>query len=273
VDVAGVLADLQDGQGELLVIAAHPDDDVIGAGALMARLPRVRVLYVTDGAPRDGRDARAHGFADVAAYAAARRSEAESAVAFAGLPPERLAWLGVADQQATFSLDRLAMALREAIAALQPRVVLTHAYEGGHPDHDATAFAVHAALAPIPPAPPAVARPELLEFAGYHASPDGGRAEDFLPAADCPPLTFELDARARRLKTAMFACHASQAGVLAQFSIAREQVRRAPRYDFSRAPHPGALLYERPGSGAEWGIDGARWRREAAAARQRLTGA
>ena len=54
--MAGVeeLARLERGERELLVIAAHPDDDVIGAGALMARVPRVRVLYVTDGAPRDG---------------------------------------------------------------------------------------------------------------------------------------------------------------------------------------------------------------------------
>lgn len=267
-DVAAALADLERGQGDLLVIAAHPDDDVIGAGALMARVPRVRVLYVTDGAPRDGRDAHAHGFADVAAYAAARRREAQSALAFAGVSPERLVWLGVADQQATFALDRVALALRELLQVLQPRVVLTHAYEGGHPDHDATAFAVHAALAPTAGEPMTVA-PALLEFAGYHAS-ENGRATDFLPVADCPPVSFELDARARRLKAAMFACHASQAAVLASFAALREQFRRAPRYDFSQPPHPGALLYERPGSGAEWGIDGARWRREAAAARQRL---
>jgi len=266
VDVAGALADLEGGQGDLLVVAAHPDDDVIGAGALMARVRRVDVLYVTDGAPRDGRDARAHGFADVAAYAAARRREAESALAFAGVPPERLAWLGVADQQATFALDRVALAVRERLVATRPRVVLTHAYEGGHPDHDATAFAVHAALRTTVD----LGGPALLEFAGYHASAGAGRATDFLPVDGCPPLTRELDAREQRLKTAMFACHASQAAVLAGFSVVREQFRRAPRYDFDRPPHTGALLYERRDSGAEWGIDGARWRREAAAARDRL---
>lgn len=267
-DVAGALADLEGGQGDLLVVAAHPDDDVIGAGALMARVPRVSVLYVTDGAPRDGRDARAHGFADVAAYAAARRREAESALAFAGVLPEQLAWLGVADQQATFALDRVAVALRELLVARRPQVVLTHAYEGGHPDHDATAFAVHAALALGGEA--LAPRPALLEFAGYHASPGGGRATDFLPADACPPVTVALSAREQRLKAAMFACHASQVGVLASFPLLREQFRRAPGYDFSRPPHAGALLFERAGSGAEWGIDGARWRREAAAARDRL---
>ncbi len=260
------LAELERGGGELLVVAAHPDDDVIGAGALMARVPRVRVAYVTDGAPRDGVDARAHGFADVAAYAVARRREAQAALALASIAADRMTWLGVPDQQATFALGAIAARVRDLIRAARPRVVLTHAYEGGHPDHDATAFAVHAALEPRP-GDPSARRPLLLEFAGYHATPEGGRSTEFLPDPGCPAVTFDLDARAQRLKAAMFACHASQSAVLGGFSCAREQFRRAPAHDFSRPPHAGALLYERPGSGAEWGIDGARWRAEAAAAR------
>ncbi len=234
------LAQLERGDGELLVIVAHPDDDVIGAGALLARVPRARVAYVTDGAPRDGRDARAHGFAGVAAYAAARRREAESALALASIAPDRMIWLGVPDQQATFALDHLVAVLGLMVREFRPRAVLTHAYEGGHPDHDATAFAVHAALAPRPGER---ARLALLEFPGYHATPDGGRSTDFLPDAARTPVTFELDAPARRLKAAMFACHVSQAAVLGAFSCAREQLRCAPAYDFSRPPHAGTLLY------------------------------
>ncbi len=40
-------------------------------------------------------------------------------------------------------------------------VVLTHAYEGGHPDHEAVAFAVQASGRP------------RIEMAGYHAGPNG----------------------------------------------------------------------------------------------------
>ncbi|MFL5304410.1 MAG: PIG-L deacetylase family protein [Polyangia bacterium] len=266
-----LFATLQRGDQELMIVAAHPDDDVIGAGALMSRISRVRVVYATDGAPRDGGDARAHGFADVAAYAAARQREARAALALAGVGADRVACLGVPDQQATFALQQLAGSIAELTRAHAPAVVLTHAYEGGHPDHDATAFAVHAALelvrrAPVPP--PA---PTLVEFAGYHIGPDGGRDTGFLPGG-LPALEIELDERERRLKRAMFTCHPSQAAVLAWFAVERERFRLAARYDFTRAPHEGALLYERPGSGAEWGIDGARWRQEAAAARRRLLG-
>ena len=59
------------GQRTLLIVAAHPDDDVLGAGALLTQASKAAVVYVTDGAPRDGADARAHGFADAAAYATA----------------------------------------------------------------------------------------------------------------------------------------------------------------------------------------------------------
>src|SRR3954470_1794609 len=129
------------GDATMMLVAAHPDDDVIGAGALLARAPDTRVVYVTDGAPRDGRDARAHGFAGPAGYAAARRREAEDALDCAGISPAQVVHLGFPDQGATFALDRVADALAAVMAADPPALVLSHPYEGGHPDHDATAFA------------------------------------------------------------------------------------------------------------------------------------
>lgn len=67
------------------VVGAHPDDETIGAGAQLARLRRLTLVHVTDGAPRNGRDAAAAGFADPRAYAEARRAELDAALA-AGAP-------------------------------------------------------------------------------------------------------------------------------------------------------------------------------------------
>jgi LmbE family N-acetylglucosaminyl deacetylase len=248
-----------------MVLAAHPDDDVLGAGALLARAPDAHVVYVTDGAPRDGEDARAHGFCAPAAYAAARRREAEAALALASVGAEQIVRLEIADQGATFALDRIVGALRDLVAAIRPSVILTHAYEGGHPDHDATAFAARAALADACPGAPL-----LAEFSGYHAGSDGRRETSFLADDRAPETRVVLSPVERRLKAAMFACHATQAAVLAGFPGDRETFRRAPAYDFSRPPHAGPLYYEARESGAAWGIDGACWRSEAAAAGRRL---
>jgi len=258
----------------LLLVVAHPDDDVLGAGALLARLPRARIVYVTDGAPRDGRDARSYGFATPHDYAAARRREALAALALADIPPQQTVWVDVADQEATFALERIAGVLRELIAASdpdRPDLLLTHPYEGGHPDHDAVAFAVRAALTLVErDAKDNAPAPILAEFAGYHAAPQGGRETSFLVRPGFPEALFRLSDAERRLKSRMLELHATQAAVLAEFPRDRELFRLAPRYDFSRPPHPGPLLYERAGSGGDWGIDGVRWRARASAACERL---
>ncbi|HEV7515463.1 MAG TPA: PIG-L family deacetylase, partial [Thermoanaerobaculia bacterium] len=80
-----------------LVLAAHPDDETIGAGALLCRQPPQAVIHVTDGAPRDLAWApAAHGDRD--GYARARRRELAAALALAGVPADRLLRLGIVDQ-------------------------------------------------------------------------------------------------------------------------------------------------------------------------------
>ena len=58
-----------------LIVAAHPDDEIIGAGAQLPRLSQAYFLHLTDGAPKDMRDASALGFVTREAYAEARRRE------------------------------------------------------------------------------------------------------------------------------------------------------------------------------------------------------
>ncbi|MGG5822598.1 PIG-L deacetylase family protein [Falsiroseomonas sp. HW251] len=253
--LAGIAAG---GTARLLVIAAHPDDETIGLGALLCRNPDSAVLHVTDGAPRDGRDAARHGFASVEDYALARRREALAALAIAGIPEERVLTLGIADQQTTLHLVPVAHRLTEAIHALRPDIVVTHAYEGGHPDHDAVAFAVRAALRALRSPPP------LAEMTGYHAGPRGLEAGRFLPPEERAfafPLGQEEAAKRRMLDA-----YATQRAVLSAFPLRTEWLRPAPEADFAQPPHPGTLFYE----GHDWNMDGAMFRALAAAAQQGL---
>src|SRR4051812_11427073 len=71
----------------VLVVAAHPDDETIGAGPRLARLRAVQVVFVTDGAPADLRDVARLGFASRAAYASARAREADTALSLLGIDP------------------------------------------------------------------------------------------------------------------------------------------------------------------------------------------
>lgn len=244
------------------MVAAHPDDETIGAGAALPLFRRLLLVHVTDGAPRNGADARAAGFATAAGYAAARRRELDAALAAGGVSAER-AGLGAADQGASARMAELARALADLLRRHGARAVLTHPYEGGHPDHDAVAFCVHAAGSLL--AREGADAPTVAEMAFYHAGPDGWVVGRFLPNG-APPTVAALTEGERARKRAMLDAFATQAATLARFPAADEAFRPAPAYDFAAPPHAGALLYEH----FPWGMDGARWRRLADAARQDL---
>lgn len=243
---ASLLAVLERGTGieaRVMLIVAHPDDEVIGAGGLLPRLQDGRLVYLTDGAPADMGDAARLGFVSRAAYARAREREAEAALTLAGIGPERVRRLGFGDQETSLRLRAAVQAVLEQFRAWRPAAVLTHPFENGHPDHDAAAFAVHLACRMLRAGGEPV--PSVIEFASYHAAEDGRMVvQTFLPAA-VPAVTLRLDEAGQALKRRMLACHATQAAMLDRFPVDRECYRQAPDYDFLQPPHPWRPLYER----------------------------
>jgi LmbE family N-acetylglucosaminyl deacetylase len=242
-----------------VILVAHPDDETVGAGGRLAALDPAAVVVVTDGAPRDGFFARSAGCADRTAYAALRRRELEAALRMAAVPQRRLRQWQFVDQEAALDLEALARAVRAACEELRPEVVLTHPYEGGHPDHDAVAFAAAAAvrLLPVP------ARPILLEMAFYHRGPHGPVWGRF---AGDPGRPVSLGGEALARKRAMLACYPSQGQVLAHVPLDAERIRPAAEYDFSAVPPPGVFDYD----GFGWPVRGADFRERAAVAWRRL---
>jgi glycosyltransferase involved in cell wall biosynthesis len=76
--------------GFVRVVAAHPDDEAIGAGAHLSALHDPWALYVTTGAPQNPAFAARAGFKSPDEYAGARKEEAFEALALAEISPSRI---------------------------------------------------------------------------------------------------------------------------------------------------------------------------------------
>ncbi len=119
-----------DDTDELVVIAAHPDDETLGAGGLIAlcaaRGIPVRVLCVTDGSASDPADPRT-----------ARRRAAELAAAIDELAPgAAVEVLGFPDGQTRERQPQIREALASALRDASDRATVVAPWRGdGHRDH------------------------------------------------------------------------------------------------------------------------------------------
>ena len=243
-------------EAKVMIVVPHPDDETIGMGAQLCRFRDSLLVQLTDGAPRDGRDAAAHGFKTISDYAFARRVELYTALEAGLAAGLRTEFIGVPDQAAVLNLVPLTKALGLRLQAEAPEAIFVQPYEGGHPDHDAASFAVHCACQLIEvdgKTPPAV-----IEMTAYHSNPTGLATGTF-STADQQITTLPLSPADRSRKRRMIDCFYSQRELLARFAIEFESFREAPAYDFTRPPHRGAIYYESLG----WGINTKTWRQHA----------
>jgi len=241
----------------VLVLAAHPDDETIGASVLLSRFQQSAVAFLTDGAPRDANLWSGGVNGSREDYANTRRQEAVRALAFANVSPQSVFWLGGMDQEAAFEICSLAEHFSKLMTDMCPAVVVTHAYEGGHPDHDSAALVARMAVLLDKQN-----KPVLLEMTSYHAHDGRCVTGKFLRPGSMPEVCFELSRSDQERKRKMMEAHATQRLVLENFPVDQEFLRIAPDYNFSEPPHEGFLWYEC----MCWPMTGVRWRELATAA-------
>ena len=241
----------------VLLLAAHPDDETIGASVVLTRLSDAVVVFLTDGAPRDPKFRNAFVRESREFYACLRAEEATRALAVAGVSPDRLVFLGGIDQESIFQFPKLLELFLRVVLVTAPDAIVTHPYEGGHPDHDTAALMVQTAMRLM--SRDGVARWARMEMTSYHAR-DGKRfTGEFLAMQETSAedgITFHLSSEERAMKARMLGCYSSQRHVLSEFPLGPERLRVAPIYDFAKPPHEGCLWYECLG----WPITGERWR-------------
>ena len=135
---------------QVLVVAAHPDDEVLGCGGTsawhVARGDNVHVLIVAEGATSRG--AERDTTADAAALSALQDAARGAASAlgtepplFGGLPDNRL------DTVPLLDVVKLVEATAEAV---KPQIVYTHHAGDLNVDHQVVARAVATAFRPLP---------------------------------------------------------------------------------------------------------------------------
>jgi LmbE family N-acetylglucosaminyl deacetylase len=126
----GSSAGWQPTPGSLIVVAPHPDDEVLGAGGLLHSWAlagqHVTVLSVTDGEAADPRRAD---------LSLVRRAELRNALRRLSLVHVQIERLGLPDGRVGDHTDRLRTALREHT---KKRSTIIAPFEhDGHPDHEA----------------------------------------------------------------------------------------------------------------------------------------
>lgn len=121
---------------KLLVLAPHPDDEVIGSGGLIAQHIResrhVRVIVITDGG--------AAGPEGDEAYRETRRNESIAGLRMLGVTDVR--FLGIPDRGIADHARELQSAIREELDGFRPDLVVVPSPLEVHPDHLSTARAL-----------------------------------------------------------------------------------------------------------------------------------
>ncbi len=219
----------------ILVLAPHPDDEVVGAAVAarraMATGAEVFVLYLTTGVPtaaalwpwqRSGHAARV----------LRRREEAQAAARLIGLKPA-----GFHDWPSRSLKSHLAeaeAAIANAIACHGIAALWTPAWEGAHQDHDAANFLAARFAAALP----------VLEFAEYNYAGGRIRSGEFPPGGEAAGI-LELTAEEVAWKRRLLACYASERANLGHIRVASEAFRPLGVHDYATSPHPGTLFWER----------------------------
>jgi LmbE family N-acetylglucosaminyl deacetylase len=234
------------GRGGVLVFAAHQDDEVLGLGLTLARHrshgDRVTVVFTTNGAGGSWKESNTVK----RAVSAARFKEACAALAVISIDAAEIVCLGFPDGGLHRYIPEARADIATLIRAIAPHTIYVHAMEGGHRDHDVTAFVVQAVSARLRIEP-------VFEWAEYNSEAPGGQpisdarfaSDPYVPDFECAPTPF--DQSEFTSKQQMLARYASQAASIRYYPFRSEILRKArpihllPRLAyFTRLP-PGRL--------------------------------
>ena len=195
----------------LMVLAPHPDDDVLAAGGLLQRARAVgadvRVVFVTNGEnnpwPQRVLERRWRiGPSDRARFGRHRKAEALAALQTLGIHAVGTVFLGFPDQGITGRLlaggRDITAAIAAEVAQWRPTLIAAPGCGDLHPDHSALAVLTGLAVDSLPQDRGSIRRVEYLVHTLRPKAP---------PAAS---ISLPLSPEQRNVKLRAILCHASQ---------------------------------------------------------------
>lgn len=209
---------------DVLVIAAHQDDDALGLGTVLCRHSlkgdNIKVVFVTNGTAGAGESWHlTHN--QSRKKAELRYNEAIEALSHINVSKENVFCLGFPDGGTQRYLKEISMDITKLFHEFNPKQVYVHCIEGGHIDHDLTSFAVKSVCRKIGYA-------NLFEWSEYNPSqPIGTPNIKFLPSTRNrrEEIVIHITEQERNLKRKMLACHQSQD--IEQHYMEGEAIRKA----------------------------------------------
>ncbi|WP_251549848.1 PIG-L deacetylase family protein [Neobacillus muris] len=195
---------------DVLVFAAHPDDEVLGLSAMMSRHlahgEKVTVVYVTDGSKR-GEDSWRRKKHLSQKIAETRYKEGTQGLSILNIPEKNVLSLGFPDGGTHRYLKEMANDIHFVINQAVPQKIYVHCIEGGHNDHDLVSLVVKSVCNYLQ-------FQNVIEWAEYSPLyPIGTEKMKFLSPLEhhhSKEYVIELTDEERKQKKRMLACHQSQ---------------------------------------------------------------
>lgn len=194
---------------------------------MLQRLRRALVVFCADGSSWWPPYWLTYGFPPI--HAKLRRQEALRAIRMAGSDHE-IRFLGYPDGSLATNLVLAYRSLASLLRLWEPEYVITHAFEGGHEDHDACSFLVATLSKQFKFQP--------WEMPLYYRESSTGIVirQNFATGNPEAEILTPISESELSVKKAMLAAHASQRQIIARFDPSCERFRRQPLHDYSVWP-------------------------------------
>ncbi|MEE6451417.1 PIG-L family deacetylase [Gottfriedia acidiceleris] len=212
------------GDVDVLVFAAHQDDEVLGLGTTLHRHrlngDRIKVIYTTNGTGY-GRESWNISLSKSKEKSNTRFKEAVQGLSLINIFEKDMFCLGYPDRGTHRYIENMSKDIIMLIQDLKPKRIYVHCIEGGHRDHDMTSFVVKSVCKKME-------YTNVFEWTEYNDIQPLGSSDVKFPNTKLvciEEIKVDISEDERDLKRKMLALHKSQD--VEQFYLQGEAIRQA----------------------------------------------